>query len=655
MKTIFAIFCLLGAPCALASVTTKSIVSPHPGFLWDPTVAFEEYDVIIASDPDFEDIIDKDRIANIARYVPAKPLLPGNYFFRVFAGGQTVSDQAFSISKPDVEISITAGSGMPEIRDALAKAQGATSVIIRFEPGEYRVSPGSGGSLFVITSTENLIIDGNGAHFVIEDIASIAEIRDSKHITLRNFSIDYDTPVFTAARVESLNADGKMKLRLLPGYAPPESIERFMEEQRGMFYDPELPRMAEDVPLLVYMKNAWEKTDDGSYELEVKDPADIENVRPGMRYICAPRHETQGFEIQHCEDVTLADITTYFLPGIGISTVFAEDLKLIGLQFLRHESRLLGSQNGGTNLHNARIGPWMEGCRFENTGDDCNHINALVMTAVRQNNARELEVANSLPGVKLARKDLSLRLGDRLAFFDLKAGAILTQARIESLEASNHVTRVRLDRDIPNIVLGNGQNFPPLDATQIYNIDGASGRFAFRDNVFLNGRRTGLLAKSGPGLIEGNRFEELGGGGIEIFNAKYEGLLGEEILIRKNIFRRGGLVFKKTLGPGHALWVRVFESKKPQAMHHAIRFIDNEIIDYPGDALNIANVTDLHIERNRFMNQEPVALRITDPRIIRLTSVKNGVIAGNIFEDKRFDSSSHFLMRQSSGISSDLD
>ena len=622
----------------LAAVFTAAAsagsISPHPGFLWQAAAPFAGYEIEILGENGTS--IDRDQIAHVARYAPAAPLEPGAYMLHVRSGGALLHEQAFTVEKPLQEIRISAGAGMAEIRAALQLSRERPSTRITFEPGTYRIDPGHERTLFEITDIQNLIVDGGGASFILQSIARVADVRDSRHVTLRNFSVDYDIPLHTAARVESVAADGVLELALLPGYAPPESVPRFMEEQRGLFYDGQSPHMAEGVPLLIEMKGPWEKTAESRYRLRAKSPGAVRAVRPGMIYLCAPRHEVQGFEIQHCEDITLADITTRGLPGIGVSSVFAEDLKLIRLRLLLRDDRLLAVQNGGTNLHNARIGPWVEGCRFENTGDDCNHINALAITPLRQPDDRTVVVARRLPGIMLARDDLELLVGDRLAFFNRSAGRLLAEARIAAVDSSSPQTHtLTMDRDLPQLVCGNPGKIAPLEPTQIFNLDAVAGRFVFRNNEFVRGRRTGILAKGGPGLIVGNRFEELGGGGVEIFNAPFEGLHGHDLLIRDNTFERGGLVHMKA-GAAPAFRTHIFEGDPPQPLHANIRFLNNHISGYPGDAIHARDVTDLVIADNHFTATMDVKIRDAGAVAIRLENAHGAKLVGNRFDDPRY-------------------
>ncbi len=615
-------------------------ISPHPNLAWEARGDFMAYDVEIAQDPAFSTVVDRDVITHIARYVPAIPLDPGTYYWRVTCEQGGVQRGAFTVQAPSVELQIPAGSGMEDIRAALAQAAHHESTLIQFEPGEYHLHPGTDGTVFEVHDLAQVILDGSGATFVIHDVARLADVRGSRHITFRNFDVDYEVPIHTAARVDSVAPDGTLELTLWPGCAPPESVPRFMEEKRGLFYEPEFPRMAENVPLLVYMREAWEPLGNDRYRLQAVRPEEVQQVQPGMVYICAPRYVPQGIELYTSDDITFADITTYYLPGIGVVTAFAEELKLIRLNMLRREDRLLAVQNGGTNLHNARIGPWVEDCHFENTGDDCNHISALVLSPVAQPEPDVVVISPQQAGTRgLTAHDLDVQVGDTLAFFDRPSGTLLEEARVVRSEVTGRDLTVQVDRPLPELTVHPGlDGFPPLEVVQIYNLDRACGNFAFRHNTFLRGRRTGILAKSGPGLIEHNRLEELGGGGVEIFNAPLEGLHGHDILIQHNHFARGGIVYKR-MGSAPAIWTEIFSGDSPQALHRNIWIRHNHIEDYPGHALHLQDAVDVRVEHNTFVNRELQTLRDEGAQLIYQSNAKIQ-IGENDNRDTRYDVSS---------------
>ena len=56
---------------------SHAAVSPHPNIMWTGGGEFDSYDIEIASDAEFVNVVDKDTIENISRYVPAKALAAG--------------------------------------------------------------------------------------------------------------------------------------------------------------------------------------------------------------------------------------------------------------------------------------------------------------------------------------------------------------------------------------------------------------------------------------------------------------------------------------------------------------------------------------------------------------------------------------------------
>ena len=633
MSWSFFMFVLFGI-IFLFNNNLSANISPHPNITWQGIKPFESYSIEIFSDKECSERIVSDRIENVSRYVSTKPLSPGNYFWRATdsSGGQ--QSGTFVIDKPAIEILISAGSSMKELKQALLSARTNHSTVIRFEPGTYHFSPGENGTVFSISKTENLIIDGSGALFMIHNIARVAEVSFSKHVTFKNFSVDYAVPVYTAAKVESIEANGTMELSLWPGCVPPESVPSFMEETRGLFYDPAFPRVAENVPLLIYMKEPWKALGNDRYRLQAVKPDDLSNVRTGMVYICAPRHKPQGIELYNSEDITLVDITTYYLPGIGVNTSFVNDLKLIRVKMLRREDRLLGVQNGGTNIHNARIGPWIEGCRFENTGDDCNHVNALMLTPLSQPDSHTVIISSHQPGTRIFSADMDIQTGDTLAFFDRFASKLIVEAVVVSASISNKDTEVIFDREIPELVCGTGLGMAGMDVNQIYNLNRACGNFVFRNNEFVRGRRAGIMAKSGPGLIENNRLEELGGGGVELINVPYEGLYAHDILIKNNIFNRGGLLDKGRSMAAPAIWAEIFHwNVLSQPLHRNIRIIGNVITDYPSHAMEIVDVTNLLITNNTMRITDGFIKRYPEREAIKTENVFNPVLKNNTIDN----------------------
>lgn len=619
---------------AVGKADVSVSVTPFPNLSWPMVKPFAEYKVEIATDQDFSNIIDRDRIANVARYVPAIGLAPGDYFYRITYDGFHYIRE-FTISEVEHEIVIPLGSGMSEIREALDKAREQSSTLIKFETGIYELSAGDGTSIFGIDETSHLIIDGQGSSIIIKDLANLAKITHSKDITLRNFTVDYDQVYYTAGLIESVHEEGVMELSLVPDTVRPETNETIMSDHRGPLYDPERMRMVEGAPVALWMEENWKALGGDRYRLKLRDERFFDLVEPGMVYITTARHGAQGMQVYESANVTIADVTSYYFPGIGLLTNFADDLKLIRFNLLRREDRFLAVQNGGTNMHGARdIGPWVEGGRFENLGDDNHHISSLVHAPIAQRAPNKVVINHQQAGIRYPAKSMHMRKGDRLAFFDRLSASMIKEVEIINVvESGDNRTEITVSEDLPELTLGGqGDNFSPLEVAQIYNLSRSCGNFVFRNNEFIRGRRIGILAKSGPGLIENNRFEEIANGGVEIWNAPWEGLYGHDILIQGNYFRRCGMQFRPR-APAPAVWVDIHHwGVVADPLHRNIRIINNTIQDFRGHAMELRDVTGLVVEGNTIIQREPGLERIPGLEPILLENAFETEVRDNIIQ-----------------------
>jgi len=253
----------------------------------------------------------------------------------------------------------------------------------------------------------------------------------------------------------------------------------------------------------------------------------------------------------------------------------------------------------------------------------------LVLTPVEQPKPDVVVICPQQPGTHVFSSDMDIRPGDRLALFDRLKGQTLSEAVVLKVRMQGKNTAVTLDREIPQITLGSGrERFPKLNVTQVYNLSRACGHFAFRNNEFVRGRRIGILAKSGPGLIENNQFIELGGGGVEIWNAPFEGLHAHGILIRNNLFRRCGLNDNFKQAPP-AIWTEIFAGKPSRLRHRDLRIVGNEIFDYPGHAMKIVDVDGIVITGNRMEITDPAVVRTPGVDAISLDHVVNSTVENN--------------------------
>ncbi len=88
------------------------------------------------------------------------------------------------------------------------------------------------------------------------------------------------------------------------------------------------------------------------------------------------------------EDVVYLRVTIRSAANECLGSFYSDRHALLHVRLERPPGRTLSVNNGGHNHHNARTGPWVEGCLFENTGDDVCHINGYLMSVLQQPDRR---------------------------------------------------------------------------------------------------------------------------------------------------------------------------------------------------------------------------------------------------------------------------
>ncbi len=133
------------------------------------------------------------------------------------ADDRTLSIESFG-AKPDTGTDTT-----PAVQAALAEARATHATRLVFAPGRYDFwperapekyyfvsnnDPGMKRIAFPLDHVESLEIDGKGARFVFHGFVNPFILDRSKNITLRNFSIDWERPFNSEAKILTTGPDG---------------------------------------------------------------------------------------------------------------------------------------------------------------------------------------------------------------------------------------------------------------------------------------------------------------------------------------------------------------------------------------------------------------------------------------------------------------
>lgn len=645
---------LLAPLAALAATTVPVLLQPQdqvvlcigiPHFEWQPCLdskpeAMPAYDIQIAIDEGFSQLVDKDRLAAvITRYVPDKELAPGDYWWRVAVvdaqdvRGPWSAARRFSVRLPERVFEIREGATFADIQRTFAEAAKRGPSMVKFAKGDYRLDPGGAAAFIKFTQAKDLIVDGNGATITFTGFLKFVDIEHCQRVLVKNFTFDYDPLPYTAGSVLGVDVkDGTFEVEIAPGHPLPESNPHFERDKKGMIVDPKFPRMKRDVAL-VFEHAGWKKLSDRRYRFTAARKTQVRELAPGDVYVLDPRIAT-GFDVNASDEVVFLNLTAYAVANIGFSSHYANRLSILHCGLRLKPGRFLAANNGGHNHHNARLGPWIEGCTWENVGDDICHVNGLVMGVEEKLAPDRIRLPLQNPydatGSSVA---LDIKPGDVLQFFNRARGRLVSERKVISMAALAKSLEVTLDGDVGDIIPGrsvkrDSQKKVPSDdsVTQVFNASRTCNQFVFRNNTVRNGRRIGVLAKGRGGLIENNTFEGLGGGAVELWNAPFEGLGAVDYVIRNNRIRDCCLLSRKNA----IIWATIFKSGADR-LHRNLLIADNEISGLLGSS-NIL-LCDVHnaVVRGNTLAPVPPGPKRIDP--IMLLNADSVLLKKNTIKD----------------------
>lgn len=621
---------LLAPLAALAAANMPVLLQPQdqvvlrvgiPHFEWQRCLdskpeAMPAYDIQIATDEGFSQIVDEDRLAAvITRYVPDRELAPGDYWWRIAVvdaqdvRGPWSAARRFAVRPPERVVEIPKNATFDDVQGAFAEAAKQTPAMVKFAKGDFRLDPRGSAAFISFTSVNDLIVDGGGANITFTGFLKFVKLEHCQRVLVKNFTFDFDPLPYTAGRVLAVDAKGgAFEVQIEPGHPLPETNLHFERDKKGMIVDPKFPRMKRDVSL-IFEHAGWQKLADRSYRFTAANPRQLRELAPGDVYVLDPRIAT-GFDVDACNEVIFYNLTAYAIANEGFNSHYSNRHSILHCGIRLKPGRFIAANNGGHNHHNARLGPWIEGCTWENTGDDICHVNGLVM-GVEEKLAPDrvrLPLRNPYDATGPS-VSLDIQPGDLLQFFNRAKGRLVSERKVVSTATLGKSLDVTLDGDVGDIVPGRSVKRDSLtkvpsdgEITQVFNASRTCNQFVFRSNTVRNGRRIGVLAKGCGGLIENNTFEGLGGGAVEFWNAPFEGLGAVDYVIRNNRIRDCGQLAREHA----AIWTTIFKSGADR-LHRNLLITGNEITGFPGSAICLRDVQNAVVRDNTIVPAQPTA------------------------------------------------
>ena len=509
--------------------------------------------------------------------------------------------------------------------------------------------PGIKRVIFPIDGFDGFTLAAAGAKFVCHGSMIPISAENSKNVTLKGFSIDWERPFSLQGQVVAVHPEmNAFDLKLHPEVCYEMRGSRFIFREKPSPAPTTWKEWAPPVTATL----AWEHNlqwnmwfqggtrqpvpDEFLYAME-PDPR-VEELaphlirifestevmpKPGMVLIISgmldPNRTSPAIRVSGCKDILLEDVTVHHAGGMGLIGQRSENFTLRRYQVVLPEGkdRYVTTTADATHFNGCRGDILIEDCLFENMLDDATNVHGCFVRVekVEGNTLTCQRVHSQQRGLVIADA------GDEIRFVtsaDLQGYGDAKVLCVRDLNSD------RFEMTVDHLPEG---GIRPLSG--LYNLSWQAN-LTFRNSIVRNHRaRTMLIATSGKVLVEGNKFQNSSMAGIQMEGDNgfwWESGPTRNAVIRKNTFTNGaGAVLRMSAEVDAKLY--------PKANYHGgIIFEDNLIETYHGKIVEGQAIDGLIFRNN--------IIRMTDfappylPELASFTfnSGRNILLEGNVFE-----------------------
>ncbi|MBL8991914.1 MAG: right-handed parallel beta-helix repeat-containing protein [Spirochaetia bacterium] len=640
----------LDAPRLLSPKNGEKTILPFPHFVWEKnegTLDIKDplaYEVEIASDSQFSRRVKQDRIY-LARYVPNKPLPPGNYFWRVRAsrGGKTgnFSSGSFVVTACDETIQIKKhGAGenaYPAILKALNRSlelsRSGKSVRLELEKGEYFIDAAGTNAVFAIHNATNLILDGNGSKMHMQNWGvSLGKIERSQNIVVRDFDVDWDKEMpFSQGRVRETDASsGTVTVAIDAGFPGIEAPHFMKGDSFHILMDPLIPgRMKAATPLLLwYHKDKTTTLESNTFRLTLKNPSTLKFYEKNDRIVFFARSGggESVFGGTESENVTYYGMHSTTTAGGGHYLMIKGSVfNVIGCRQTIKQGRWFGGNADGVHVRELRVGPWIEDFYSEGLGDDS--------IALYARPVKIHEVTPKANELVVYADFFNWEPGNELIFFNPRKGIVFAEAVVKSIAPEGDKYRVVFDRDIRGITKTGPDK---SEDDQIWNRSKSCGDFTIRHSTIKNIRRFGAVFRAQGGVIEDSHFEGCSSSGLLYINEPGypNGPFCSDILILNNTFASNSFDTTFAYGNMGAVMRKIPYDYADGRGPRNIRIAGNTFKDWERSGVFLSGVEHAVVEKNTFVSSRTSFL-FPENALVVLNRSEGILIRSNVSKDRR--------------------
>ncbi len=658
-----------GKPALSAPANNSTGYVRNPSFTWQAFAGGYSYDIELATDPAFTNIITTRSNLNITRFVPVSQLPAGNVYWRVKAKNEAGADVSawsdtfrYMVSVPARTYTIPPHASLQAIKDTMRKAIMNTPAILAFTADSTYELDGNITGLFAIDTANinDLIIEGNNAKIVIKNNAHVGfmRIQNSNRVTVRRLSIDWDPLPHSLLDVISVNNSDStvlnvnVRLRKVKGMSSPYypaiyGNSSFTDHWSWSY----LIDTADPGSLKKIDNNTYGITPADITPLACRDQPEYNIYRAGSKSgkyfavgdvlaIVARDNVGSLMSTRNCIDFVCDSIINYTSP-IGCYYSFdGSDMKVLNCHSaLKDDSRFVSANADGVHCRANNLGPWVENSSFVGNADDGVALYNKGITVKSKISASELTVTNN--------EFMNLKKGHIFRIFIPKTGKVLgTNFTVDTVFLQSGAYRVQFTPAIPSADYDSLVDIGLSDIqqnVQLYNATLRNDRFMITNNRFTV-RARGAIIRSSRGMVDNNQFISCSSAGVALYNEAalwYNGLYSRDIWITNNDIR--DCAFDNLGADAGAINVRinkidsaapnVFEDRmSPVSLDHAnIRIANNTIKNFAQHGISLFNAANCSIRNNVFISDMPGYYRTGTHYGIYINTVFGTAITGNNF------------------------
>ena len=502
----------------------------------------------------------------------------------------------------------------PDIREVFNSQINNAEINVPF--GTYLLDLKNNQWEYIFGGKKDIVIEGNGSTIICNRQTQALLFRGCSHVTFRNFIIDYDPPCSTQGTITEIsNSNRTWTVEIHDGYPTEE-----FGFDRVQAYGKDTQELIPNFGTANIHNNQYTKLGERTFRFTIEG-WNNNPVRVGDFVVLnalSKSSRAHTIVLESCKFMKFENITVYdsnafsFLEYDGEANHYYRCVATRKTNDPRYPNRLRAGVADAFHSRYAKVGPTVEECTFNYTGDDCIAINGVFYPVC--------SVYEKDPSISILASvgvsDVRVKTGDSLIcvanngtirgaakvtrvreFIPTSAEQQATFSKLGQVLHSSGYTRgirITLDSFIEGTDVGD----------VIYSKDRTGNGFKILRNTVGHNRSRAILVKASDGIIEGNTIKNSAMSAIALAPEFYwmEAGCPSNVIIRNNTITN--CMYESSMWNIYqfAAIIVVAEAPNggiaPAGTLNNIAIYDNKIIDCPKPCIGVTSTNGLRIYGN---------------------------------------------------------